>query len=128
MSASPAALINAAKVMNSQLRSAEAEQLCFRAISMDPSYGEAYCQLGDVYKDGEQIQAALEAYQQGIQLSPGYDAGFCNFFYAATFACHWEGRAASVRKLRQNMARYLRGSDPLAHECVQPFQSLAYPL
>jgi hypothetical protein len=26
------------------------------------------------------------------------------------------------------MRKYLQGSDPLVHECVQPFQSLAYPL
>ena len=91
-------------------------------------YGEAYCQLGDVYKDSENIGLALQAYLQGIQLSPSYDAGFCNFFYTATFACHWKKRSQHLKHLRLVMKKYLRGPDPLTHECVQPFQSLAYPL
>jgi protein O-GlcNAc transferase len=125
---SAAAIINAAKVMNSQGRFQEAENMCLEAIRVDPQYGEAYCQLGDVYKDSENIGLALQAYLQGIALTPTYDAGFCNFFYTATFACHWDRRSEHVAKLRKLMRKYLRGSDPLVHECVQPFQSLAYPL
>jgi len=125
---SAAAIINAAKVMNSQGRFQEAENMCLEAIRVDPTYGEAYCQLGDVYKDSENIGLALQSYLEGIALAPAYDAGFCNFFYTATFACHWEGRGQHVKKLREVMRKYLRGPDPLTHECVQPFQSLAYPL
>jgi len=36
--------------------------------SVDPKYGEAYCQLGDVYKDSENIGLALQAYLQGIRV------------------------------------------------------------
>mmetsp|Transcript_21307 Transcript_21307/g.70625 ORF Transcript_21307/g.70625 Transcript_21307/m.70625 type:complete len:924 (-) Transcript_21307:72-2843(-) len=125
---SPAAIINAAKVLNSQARYKEAEAMCMEAIRIDPKYGEAYCQLGDVYKDSEQIGLSVQAYSEGIKLAPGYEAGFCNFFYATIFACHWEGRGRHVKRLREIMKGYLQGKDPLIHECVQPFQSLAYPL
>jgi len=37
----------------------------------------------------------------GIELTPTYDAGFCNFFYTATFACHWDKRSERVAKLRK---------------------------
>jgi hypothetical protein len=37
----------------------------------------------------------------GIELTPSYDAGFCNFFYTATFACHWDKRSERVAKLRK---------------------------
>ena len=46
----------------------EAENMCLEAIRVDPKYGEAYCQLGDVYKDSENINLALQAYLQGIFL------------------------------------------------------------
>jgi len=32
------------------------EQMCLEAIALNPSYGEAYIQLGDVYKDSEQVR------------------------------------------------------------------------
>ena len=117
-------------------------------------------QLGDVFKDSEQITKSVEAYSEGIRLSPSYEvtfdhavsklldridpalrhvlqntyvgetlverctvcgahahlgkgpcdsfamrardgipseqAGFCNYFYAATFACHWVVRLGAV--------------------------------
>ena len=42
--------------------------MCLEAIRVDPKYGAAYCQLGDVYKDSENINLALQAYLQGIFL------------------------------------------------------------
>jgi hypothetical protein len=44
--------------------------LTYIAHSVDPKYGEAYCQLGDVYKDSENIGLALQAYLQGIHEPP----------------------------------------------------------
>jgi len=35
-----------------------------------------------------------------VRLAPSYEAGFCNFFYAATFACDWDDRDAHVARLR----------------------------
>lgn len=85
--------------LSSQARYKEAERMCRRAIRIDPHYGEAYAQvavfcqsscdrklrveiavnshetwqLGDVFKDSEQITKSVEAYSEGIRLAPAYE-------------------------------------------------------
>jgi serine/threonine-protein kinase len=60
----------------------QAEREYLRAIELDPSNGDAYRRLGQVYDRNSQLPQALEAFQKAAALEPGYfkvyqDLGAC---------------------------------------------------
>ena len=48
------------------------------AVSLNPSYAEAYFNLGCIYQDLKQNNAAIESYKKAIELVPRYSEAYNN--------------------------------------------------
>ncbi len=71
-----------------------AVEYCRRAIALDPSFAEAYLNLGLAYRHKKQNQEAISAFEKAVELDDRYSVGFRELgltYYA-------EGGAQSAKK------------------------------
>lgn len=84
-----------------------AEAAARRAIALAPAMGEGHVSLGEVLSKYQLLDEALEAFEQGVALSPGYPTGHQWYSYALLASGRWE---EGIREMEE--AHRL---DPLAH-------------
>ena len=70
-------------ILNSFSRSAYFSQL---AIKQNPLLAEAYSNLGNVYKERNQLSEALENYRHAVRLKPDFIDGYINLAAALVAA------------------------------------------
>lgn len=56
----------------------DAENYFKEAIRLDPTYGEAYANLGALYAKFKQYDKAIELYQEAIRHKPKYAGAYTN--------------------------------------------------
>ena len=73
------------------------------AIKQNPLLAEAYSNLGNVYKERNQLQEALENYRHAVRLKPDFIDGYINLAAALVAAGDMEGAVqAYVSALQYN--------------------------
>ncbi|KAI1301551.1 UDP-N-acetylglucosamine-peptide N-acetylglucosaminyltransferase [Halotydeus destructor] len=82
------------------------------AIKQNPLLAEAYSNLGNVYKENEKIQDALENYRHAVRLKPDFIDGYINLAAALVAAGDMEQAVqAYVSALQYNPDLYCVRSD-----------------
>lgn len=64
---------------------------CNMAIKSNPALSEAYSNLGNVYKERNQLKEALENYRYALRLRPDFIDGYINLASALVAAQDLEG-------------------------------------
>lgn len=73
------------------------------AIKQNPLLAEAYSNLGNVYKERNQLPEALENYKHAVRLKPDFIDGYINLAAALVAAGDMEGAVqAYVSALQYN--------------------------
>ena len=86
------------------LRSAHFSTL---AIKQNPLLAEAYSNLGNVFKERNQLQEALDNYRHAVRLKPDFIDGYINLAAALVAAGDMEGAVqAYVSALQYNPVSY----------------------
>ncbi len=82
------------------------------AIKRNPMLAEAYSNLGNVYKERNQLPEALENYRHAVRLKPDFIDGYINLAAALVAAGDMEGAVqAYVSALQYNPDLYCVRSD-----------------
>eukprot|EP00698_Gefionella_okellyi_P018485 TRINITY_DN5544_c0_g1_i2.p1 TRINITY_DN5544_c0_g1~~TRINITY_DN5544_c0_g1_i2.p1 ORF type:complete len:817 (+),score=174.51 TRINITY_DN5544_c0_g1_i2:369-2453(+) len=118
---------NLARVLRMRLKHEESRKVLEMALQRHPEAAGLHSQLGDLYKDGDKLRPAIDAYQRSLQLEPELHV-FCNYMFTLQSACEWGHPDFNYPRFWSTIEQLqLTHALSASYTCVQPIQAMLFP-
>lgn len=121
----PEALLGLAVMHRHQHQYEKAESLFKDFLTHRPDHAEAWQQLGDLYGEMRDVEAAVAAYERHLSLIPEHQAAYAAYYRYARELCLWQQNKVSIQDL---LALAEKKQEPHELPYITPGQAQILPL